>query len=316
MEKKQRLTVLLDKYKSNSLTKPEYRELLDMISDSENLGHLDRLIVDDWENLTTDFSDTGNTDQLRRRTPSYRSLLTYAAAVLVMLSLALLLWRYQATSEPYTVYETTYSEVLEVKLPDGSWVTLNANSRLHWDNDWKDQKSRRTILEGEAFFDIKNLQNNTGFKVEMENASVDVLGTSFNAVSRNEKVEVYLQEGRVHFSPGHDSATPLDMEPGQRVKFDAKSQQLVRTENETMITSASWKIGVLNFKDMAFSEVLDNLTTIYGKTIRCEDEDLLRKQIYLGVPYSDWEAVRQALALSLDITIVESGDTVEITSNE
>jgi hypothetical protein len=44
-------------------------------------------------------------------------------------------------------------------------------------------------------------------------------------------------------------------------------------------------------------------------------ERFTHKKNLLGVPYSDWEAVRQALELSLDIHLTEAGDLTEITSN-
>src|SRR5690625_3678415 len=47
---------------------------------------------------------------------------------------------------------TTFGEVRHVTLPDGSAVTLNANSTLMWNKRVK--KERRVILQGEAFFDI------------------------------------------------------------------------------------------------------------------------------------------------------------------
>jgi ferric-dicitrate binding protein FerR (iron transport regulator) len=113
----------------------------------------------------------------------------------------------------------------------------------------------------------------------------------------------------------HDLTNTIAMEPGQKVKYDAGQKKMEKTENESMISSASWKKGVLNFKDMEFREVLDKLKNIYGKSFKCEEEELLSKTIYLGVPYSDWEAVRQALELSLDIQFIESGNIMEITSN-
>jgi len=68
-----------------------------------------------------------------------------------------------------------------------------------------------------------------------------------------------------------------------------------------MITAASWKKNILNFKNMKFGEVLNLLRDIYGQSFECSDPNLLSTPMYLGVPYSDWDAVRQALELSLNI---------------
>ncbi|WP_158858757.1 hypothetical protein [Lunatibacter salilacus] len=63
------------------------------------------------------------------------------------------------------------------------------------------------------------------------------------------------------------------------------------------------------------AEVLVKLTQIYGKEFVSTDSSLLAKELYLGVPYSDWETVRQALELSLNIQFNEKEHYVELQLN-
>ena len=317
MEKNKRLEELLEKYKSNSLAKAEYQELLELLNDSENLDLLDSLLDDEWENITKDPVESTKAKDLRSGA-RWRDIGKWkiAASILILVAVSVIYFIDRPPKDLYTTYRTDFAETLEVELPDGSTVTLNANSQLQWDNQWKEKGARRAILAGEAFFNVKSFHDKPAFIVATGEVSVEVVGTSFNVDNRDEKVEIYLDEGKVNLSLAHNLTSSIAMEPGQKIRYDAVQKKVEMTENETMISSASWKKGVLNFKDMEFREVLDKLKNIYGKPIQCEEEDLLTKKIYLGVPYSDWDAVMQALELSLDITFNESGDGIEITSNE
>jgi transmembrane sensor len=132
------------------------------------------------------------------------------------------------------------------------------------------------------------------------------LGTSFNVDSRGEQVEVFLNEGKVKLLTDEDENNAITLQPGEKVKYNVREKIMEKTTDETMATSASWKEGILNFKNMEFREVLIKLTTIYGKDFECEDEALLGRPMYIGIPYADWDMVRQALELSMGVKFIES----------
>lgn len=317
MNKNKRLEELVKKYNDDSLTKEEYQEFILMLNDSNNLDILENIVTGSWhmpQNDQLNGHREGEYIKTKFRSHSLKKW-NIAASIIILISAGFMYFILQSPREINTYYKTDFSQILEVELPDGSVVTLNANSELAWDNRWKKNGNRQVKLCGEAFFDIKSLDNQMTFTVKTGDVSVEVLGTSFNVNSRDQKVEVYLDEGKVNLLMDNLAKDIIVMEPGQKVKYDAELKKTEKTTNESMISSASWKKGVLNFKEMKFQEVLDKLKNIYGKSFKCEDLDLLAKTIYLGVPYSDWESLRQALELSLDIQIKESGNITEITSN-
>lgn len=67
---------------------------------------------------------------------------------------------------------------------------------------------------------------------------------------------------------------------------------------------------------MKFSEVLNLLREIYGQSFECSDSKLLSTPMYLGVPYSDWDAVRQALELSLNIEFEQKASRRYVVKNQ
>ncbi len=101
----------------------------------------------------------------------------------------------------------------QVTLPDGSKVWLNAASTLTYPSRF-DGESRAVILEGEAYFDIVEMQGTGGtrvpFKVSTSGQTVEVLGTQFNISAYADEAETRttLVEGRVKVMAG-----AVDVEP-------------------------------------------------------------------------------------------------------
>lgn len=80
-------------------------------------------------------------------------------------------------------------------LEDGSKIHLNSSSKITYPNRFSDS-IRSVSLEGEAFFDVA--EELRPFVVDLGNAQIEVLGTTFNASkSSKDKLEVALVSGKV-----------------------------------------------------------------------------------------------------------------------
>ncbi len=85
------------------------------------------------------------------------------------------------------------NEPVEVILPDGSQVRLNAQSQLSYQPEtWEEERLVR--LEGEAYFEVAK---GSRFTVDGENVDATVLGTRFNVYDRGKKGAVQVFEGKV-----------------------------------------------------------------------------------------------------------------------
>ena len=71
---------------------------------------------------------------------------------------------------------------LQVKLPDGSNIFLNRNTKLSYKSNHGNLTGHVT-LSGEAFFEIIP-DASKPFKVDAGKAMVEVLGTSFNVITK------------------------------------------------------------------------------------------------------------------------------------
>jgi len=303
-----RLGILTEKYSKGTLDEDEYKEFIALLGKNGNLKRLETMLDSHWEPLVAKQPISGGKSTSRSENNVRRSMIfRWGIAASFLLVAA---WGISYVIQPegvpsFTEYRTDYSGIKEVSLPDGSVVTLNANSHLTWSNDWEQSGQREVQLHGEAFFDIRHLEDDMSFIVSTDDLSVKVLGTSFNVDSRGVVTEVFLEEGKVELKVNNEQVETITMAPGEKVKYNGQSKEVEKLANESMISSAAWKKGVLNFKNMLFSDVLVELNNTYGRNFECSDTSLLSKPMFVGVPYADWEAVRQALELSLNIKFTE-----------
>jgi len=104
--------------------------------------------------------------------------------------------------------QTAISEQITFTLPDGSEITLNANSNLRYRK--KDWNNNRTVyLNGEAFFRV---EKGSTFIVSTENGKVQVLGTQFNVNSNLDYFEISCFQGSVKAMP--DGGEEYILTPG------------------------------------------------------------------------------------------------------
>ena len=146
-----------------------------------------------------------------------------------------------------------FGEIKEVTLPDGSTVSLNADTEVEYEKDFKTRREIR--LSGEAFFQV---QKGSKFTVVTQNGNVEVLGTSFNVMARSKKLEVYCKTGKVlvyNKSLNKESV----LLPGQGVVFDNKEW----TEHNTT-QNITWQRGSQHYEKISLSKAADILQTFYG----------------------------------------------------
>ena len=116
---------------------------------------------------------------------------TWQIAIAASLALLLGIGTFMGT---YTVkLNTVAAQHLGVLLPDGSAVELNAGTEIHYKPYWW-WRERKVALQGEAYFEVTN---GKAFSVESDVGITQVLGTSFNIYSRDERYEVTCETGEV-----------------------------------------------------------------------------------------------------------------------
>lgn len=213
-------------------------------------------------------------------------------------------------------YRTAYGEWKKIELPDGSIVSLNANSELKFIKGWENGEPRQVWLKGEAFFDVvKMLDLGTEFKVTTPYLRVEVLGTSFNVHSRGEQTDVYLQEGKVKLDLG-DQITYMD--PGDVVSYSATKEKIVdrRRADPGKINPGAWNEGVINMKSVYAFDIFEKLEEIYGVEIRVRNDEIYTKQYWFQLPMKELDIVIPILEKSMKVKITRKGQLLLLEEND
>lgn len=211
-----------------------------------------------------------------------------AAVALLLISFAILDYA-TGTFDTTRVYTTKYGERMEVVLPDGSLVDLNANSRLILGDRW-DKGHREVWLDGEAYFQVKKAYS-TGvkFTVHTLDLDIEVLGTGFNVNSRSTETKVYLKEGKVRLvlKDHEEDRQELFLNPGDLAHFQEDKHQITRQNSKQAESLVSWKSGYLIYNNASLTQVIEDIQTSYGKEVMVIDSTLLDRRINGALPTSD-----------------------------
>ena len=306
---KQQFRNLLGKYRSNTLTEQEYDQFLQMLEEEgSRMGEvIDDQARKDWQGSKELLKEILDEQPAPRRSfKAWKLVPRIAAAVMLMCAV----WVFWPDSTPHDlVFETDYGETRNIELPDGSRVLLNANSRIVWKGTWSEVGHRSVTLQGEAFFEVVKTDD-MHFEVATPDLTVDVLGTEFNVRSRGTETNVYLKEGKVRLEINSPDIQNLEMVPGDFVQYDHLAKNLKSTTHHSLQDKASWVDGMLDFQDESVPQILQEFENLYGKTFRVENEILLDKRMDVSLPYADWNLVRKALEIALDVEFTSSRDTI------
>lgn len=271
---------ILSRYFRGQLIDSDYDILLKYLEDSNNRDIFEKTKVE-WENNPEiDELTQKNLSRLRYKiNPRYnnkkhqsisRRLWLRVATVAAILAVGLIIGgvvtrlMLQAPSEKF-VFETPRGEKSMVKLPDGSEVWLNANSRLVYNSF---SKHRREVeLTGEAFFKVVHNED-APFYVKTNQCLIEDLGTEFNVMAYDDfdRKEVTLLNGKVNVLMEQGQQ---ELKPGQTLIL--KDHQYVVEEADAEEASA-WVYNKFNFHNIPLSELMQRLENWYDVDIILESK--------------------------------------------
>jgi ferric-dicitrate binding protein FerR (iron transport regulator) len=227
-----------------------------------------------------------------------------AASLLLLISVGF----YFINSNSKITHKTNYGEILNIKLQDGSDVTLNSNSSLSY---YKNE-SRKVWLSGEAFFQVdKKVVTNAKFWVLTDDLSVEVYGTSFNINTKKKKTDVFLEEGSIWLKL--KNGADKKMIPGNYISYSAKKNEILEDKNIfNPITKTSWKDGSLLFENLSLEKAMEKIEESYGFAIVFKDDKSKNILITGAVPITNIDICIKAIEKSVDVTITKKENSLII----
>ena len=234
-----------------------------------------------------------------------RKWLPWVAAAIVLVTVGLGLFNYFQPEKPGI--QTGYAEIRQESLPDGSQVTLNANSKITFDKSWQKEKDREVWVNGEAFFQVKKTPRKSRFIVHTGHFDIIVTGTEFNVVNRNEKTNVLLKEGSVLIRMANGEETA--MKPGDFVEF---SNDQLQKKTAKDIRVMAWKDRKFIFEKTPMTEVGANIKDLYGINVRFGDDVVATDSISGILPNDNLDVFLQSLETAQNYEVIKNNQEILI----
>ena len=189
----------------------------------------------------------------RRRFQILRSVMRYAAVILLLVSFSYVGWGYLKP-------DNCVKEGSSLRIPE---VFAENNRKLS--------------LQGEAFFDVaKNAQY--PLYVSTNYVNIKVLGTAFNVKTdeKHQNVETVLARGKVALLDKQWNPI-LDMSPGEKVTYDNNKNEYA-TEVVDVNVCTAWRLNQFVFENVTLREIVNQLSVKFNVNINLESTKLAQRK--------------------------------------
>ena len=250
-----------------------------------------------WTKITSDIDSAG--DNITTTAPkSGRRIAPWVGLAAGLL--ALVYFTFGLSTE--VTINTSLAQMESITLPDGSKVDLNAGSTLSYDKKVFTE-DRKLKLDGEAFFTVKK---GSSFKVQTDNASIEVLGTSFNVFSRGTQLEVQCLTGKVAVLADEQKTI---LAHNQQVEIVANKAH--KKTNIQRLNRSDWRKGLYRYEDKNFGAIAADIERQWGVKL------ILEKDIEMLKFTGSFNSEKLELALSevcwpLDLSYSIEGKTISV----
>ncbi|MGZ3922592.1 MAG: FecR family protein [Flavisolibacter sp.] len=226
-----------------------------------------------------------------------------AAAVLILLVSGFWLWNINSKK----TLNNGYGSISLFQLPDGSHVTLNANSKITIKKAWEKNTDREVWLQGEAFFKVQKTPNKNRFIVHANTMDIIVTGTQFNVIAREDESSVLLTEGSVTIRTLNGKE--IKMKPGDFVKVENEIPARQMVDQQRVL---AWKESKLDFDNTPIREVAKIISRDYGVKVTLADKSIGDSTISGIMPNDNLDVLIQALEATGDYKITKSNGEIII----
>jgi ferric-dicitrate binding protein FerR (iron transport regulator) len=234
------------------------------------------------------------------------SIQKFAAVGILLIGLGGLLYSLLGSADHQTTFAAT-DQVKNITLPDGSDVVLNKNSSLTLLDDYGTEL-RKMRLDGEAFFKVKNNENQP-FIVKSGDLEVEVLGTQFNIDAQNSEGNstVFVHEGKVKVT-SLKSRTKVLLTAGESSIFENTTSTL-RKDKVNQYNATSWLDDKLRFENTELSQVIRDIEDHYAISVILNNNELTNctyTSIFNGATADE---VLETLSAVFELQLMKEGDS-------
>ena len=209
----------------------------------------------------------------------------------------------------YNTISTPRGGQYNLTLSDGSRVWLNAESSLRFPASFSGD-DRKVELIGEGYFEIAHNAKKP-FKVSVNSAEVEVLGTHFNinGYADENSLKMTLLQGSVKVSKEAES---IVVRPGQQAIVKKSSGNITINQQVNVEEVIAWKNGLFQFDNTDIKDVMRQIGRWYDLEVVFEGnvpDKKITGKIYRNVNVSRVLKIMEALKIQFKI----EGKTIIVT---
>jgi ferric-dicitrate binding protein FerR (iron transport regulator) len=290
-------------YDRENLEMPE-SELVSLNKD-ENADAIKNRI---WQNLKS----AGASEVKKAKFTWARRLSLWTSAAAAVIIAGFLIWTNKQKPPVSGIHmvQAPLGQKLEITLPDGSSIWLNAGSVLTYPDSFSGKTREVVLKEGQAFFDIVHLADKP-FIVHAKTLDITVLGTSFDvkAYHNDPDIKVTVKTGKVGVKMRDKPETPaLMLLPAEQAVMPQKAAH-IEVNEVSKPAIAPWKDNRMVFEDELLIEVFHALERKYNMHIVVEKADLTQEKISLTVDNQPATDVLKVLSFSKHFNYSQLNDS-------
>ncbi len=199
--------------------------------------------------------------------------------------------------------KTGFGNQTNLTLPDGSQVSLNAGSKISWnDRNFKDK--RQVKIEGEVYFEV---QKGTPFSIKTNNGTVRILGTQLNVFSRGNEFNVSCITGKVAVAVQNSEVI---LNPGEKAELTASG--LTKISLPAVSQTAAWKEGVFYFDDKPLVSIFAEIERQFNVSVQYTGD--VKRSITVSFTNNKLEEALDVVCIPMGLKYeVENQNKVRIT---
>jgi transmembrane sensor len=359
---------VLTKYLEGTGSYEDTSKVKEWFSEAETEDELFKTSLQFWEGISlesdlSDYNETYVLDHIHHKIKLeeevfagkaniFRLITRYAAIFILAFSISGFLFYYLGKSHK-SISNLDFSELTvplgsraNFKLPDGTAVTLNAGSKLKYDNRFG-MSDRVVQLEGEGYFKVAK-DASKPFIVKTIYLSVRALGTEFNvkaypddktiettlvegvvnieSISERKNTEVHLLKPNQKFTYFKKDSTVLDETAIITERLKSKTIPVVRqkaisipelvTENVNIAPVISWKENRWIFEKQSLSQIAVELERKFDVQIKFESERLKNIRFTGIILNEPIEQVLEVMSITAPISFNLKGRVVSLSENK
>lgn len=233
--------------------------------ESENTRKFNQLdVTGDWDIVKSRICEAMPAGP--RKIPLTMQVLRIAAILIIASGIAFVFYKVLTMQRTETVTVYTYKadrSIQDVRMPDGSVVSLNIGSSLSYRDDFNNA-TRDVNLEGEGLFDVVSGQA-LPFRVYAGESVVEVTGTTFSIYEKDGIVKVAVIDGSVKLGPVDNTNRQINISKNQCGYLLANNE--LKVKDGIDVNNLSWKTGLLVFDETPLDSALIDIAHHFRKEL-------------------------------------------------